>query len=255
MAENRRVVVFSGRCRPEGLPFVRDPTPLVHADLVFLESTYGDRDHRSQEETMQEFHGILARAVREREKVLIPAFAIGRSQEILYRLAELVREGRLPEFPVYLDSPMAIAATRLYGKHQDLFDEEAGALIEPRAVPPRAHRLAIHRDGGRVEGAERELGHGRDHRRVGHVRRRADGPPPAAQPLAAERRGPDRGLPVPGLLGSTARRGSQGGADLRREGRRAGRRPHARRVLGPRRPVRAGRMGRPSRRRPAPDSS
>ena len=78
---------------------------------------------------MQELHDVLARAVREREKVLIPAFAIGRSQEVLYHLAEQVRGGRLPEFPVYLDSPMAIAATRLYAKHQALFDEEAGAMI------------------------------------------------------------------------------------------------------------------------------
>jgi metallo-beta-lactamase family protein len=124
-----RVVVFSGDVGLKGSPILRDPTPLDHADLVFLESTYGDRDHRSQEETVQELHETLARAVREREKVLIPAFAIGRSQEVLYRLAEQVRDGRLPEFPVYLDSPMAIAATRLYAKHQALFDDEAGAMM------------------------------------------------------------------------------------------------------------------------------
>ena len=124
-----RTVVFSGDVGLKGSPILRDPTPLEHADLVFLESTYGDRNHRSQEETVNEFHEILAEAVREREKVLIPAFAIGRSQEILYRLAELFRGGQLPEIPVYLDSPMAIAATRLYSKHQALFDEEAGAMM------------------------------------------------------------------------------------------------------------------------------
>lgn len=124
-----RVLVFSGDVGLKGSPILRDPVPLEHADLVFLESTYGDRDHRSHEETVQEFHEILARALQERAKVLIPAFAIGRSQELLYRLAEQVRGGRLPEVPVYLDSPMAIAATRLYTKYQALFDEEAGARM------------------------------------------------------------------------------------------------------------------------------
>ena len=124
-----RVVVFSGDVGLKGSPILRDPTPLEHADLVFLESTYGDRDHRSSAATLEEFREILAQAVRQREKVLIPAFAIGRSQEILYRLNEQVRGGQLPEFPVYLDSPMAIAATRLYTKHQALFDEEAGAMM------------------------------------------------------------------------------------------------------------------------------
>jgi metallo-beta-lactamase family protein len=124
-----RVVVFSGDVGLKGSPILRDPTPPDRADLVFLESTYGDREHRPQEETMREFREILERAVREGQKVLIPAFAVGRSQEVLYRLAGLVREKQLPEFPVYLDSPMAIAATRLYAKHQSLFDEEASALM------------------------------------------------------------------------------------------------------------------------------
>lgn len=127
--DRERIVVFSGDVGLKGSPIVRDPTPLERADLVFLESTYGDRDHRSQHETVQEFHEILTRAVQERQKVLVPAFAIGRTQEVLYRLAELVRMGQLPEFPVSLDSPMAIAATRLYVRHQELFDEEASALM------------------------------------------------------------------------------------------------------------------------------
>jgi metallo-beta-lactamase family protein len=124
-----RVIVFSGDIGLKGCPIVRDPTPLDHADLVFLESTYGDRNHRSQDETLEEFHAILARAFLEGEKVLIPAFAVGRVQEILYRLAEMVSAGRLPEFPVHLDSPMAIRATRLYAKHCELFDEDARALV------------------------------------------------------------------------------------------------------------------------------
>ena len=124
-AAGERVVVFSGDIGLKGSPIVRDPTPLEHADLVFMESTYGDRDHRSREETLEQFREIVTEAVHERRKILIPSFAIGRAQEILYYLAEMCQEGRIGSLPVALDSPMAIAATKLYAKHQALFDEEA----------------------------------------------------------------------------------------------------------------------------------
>ncbi|MHC4940501.1 MAG: MBL fold metallo-hydrolase RNA specificity domain-containing protein [Planctomycetota bacterium] len=125
----QRTVVFSGDIGPKGVPFLRDPVPLEHADLVFLESTYGGREHRSLTDTVGEFHDIIARALQRRAKVLIPTFAIGRAQQILYHLAELVRTDDLGEFPIYLDSPMAIEATKLYGKHQHLFDVEAKSLM------------------------------------------------------------------------------------------------------------------------------
>jgi metallo-beta-lactamase family protein len=123
-----KTVVFSGDIGPRGAPFLRDPVLPPRADLLFLESTYGDRDHRSLDATVAELHEILARAVRERCVVLIPSFAIGRAQQVLFHIAELVRGGDLPDFPVFLDSPMAIDATALYGKHKDLFDAEARSL-------------------------------------------------------------------------------------------------------------------------------
>jgi metallo-beta-lactamase family protein len=108
-----RVVVFSGDVGLKGSPILRDPAPPDRADLVFLESTYGDRDHRPQDETLREFRAILERAVREGQKVLIPAFAVGRAQEVLYRLAELMRGRQLPEFPVYpVDSRKVAVALR-----------------------------------------------------------------------------------------------------------------------------------------------
>jgi metallo-beta-lactamase family protein len=131
---SRRTIVFSGDLGPRGLPFLRDPTPLERADLVFLESTYGDRDHRPMNGTLREFRSILNEAYKARERVLIPAFAIGRSQQILFHIAELVREGSVPRFPIYLDSPMAIEATFLYRKHQELFDDEAGRLYSSRQL-------------------------------------------------------------------------------------------------------------------------
>jgi metallo-beta-lactamase family protein len=124
-----RFVVFSGDIGPKGIPILRDPTPLERADLVFLESTYGDRDHRSLDATVAEFRDILGQAVRTRERVMIPAFAVGRTQLLLYFIAELIDKKEIPEIPIYLDSPMAIRANALYRKHQELFDRETQGLV------------------------------------------------------------------------------------------------------------------------------
>lgn len=129
-----RTVVFSGDIGQPDVPFLRDPTPLHEADLVFMESTYGDRDHRPLDETVREFQEILKRSVWEKEKVLVPAFAIGRTQQLLYYIAEMIREEKIPSFPTYLDSPMAIKATEVYEKHQHLFDEEATELVSRRQL-------------------------------------------------------------------------------------------------------------------------
>jgi len=131
--DKQRTVVFSGDIGPRDVPFMRNPVLLEKADLVFLESTYGGREHRSLEDTVEEFHDILEGALQKRAKVLIPTFAIGRAQQILFHLAELIRHSDLAEFPIYLDSPMAIKATKLYWDHQDLFDKEATALVAQRA--------------------------------------------------------------------------------------------------------------------------
>jgi metallo-beta-lactamase family protein len=120
-----KVVVFSGDIGPPGLALVRDAQPLRRAHAVFLESTYGDRDHKPLPETLAEFRGILDEAVRRNARILVPAFAVGRTQQILFHLDELFCAGTLQPFPVYLDSPMAIEATRIYQNHPDLLDEEA----------------------------------------------------------------------------------------------------------------------------------
>jgi metallo-beta-lactamase family protein len=122
------VVVFSGDIGPSGMPIIRDPVNFKRADIVFMESTYGDRDNRPLKETLAEFRAIIEDAVQRRSRVLVPAFAVGRSQQIIYHLDELFCSGALKPFPVYLDSPMAIEASRIYRSHPDLFDEEATAL-------------------------------------------------------------------------------------------------------------------------------
>jgi metallo-beta-lactamase family protein len=124
----KKVIVFSGDIGPRGAPLHKDPIPFKHADLVFMESTYGDRDHKSLEETAIEARKIVARAIAAHGKILVPAFAIGRTQLLLYLLAGAFKRKTLSPFPIYVDSPMAIEATNVYRRHVDLFDDEALAM-------------------------------------------------------------------------------------------------------------------------------
>jgi metallo-beta-lactamase family protein len=128
-------ILFSGDLGPTTLPILREFQPPAGADVVFLESTYGDRDHRSYSATISEFEGIVAQVALKRGKMLVPVFAIGRAQQILYHFAEMFRKGVVRTFPVYLDSPMAIDATRVYLRHRDLFDREAQSWMQGGAHP------------------------------------------------------------------------------------------------------------------------
>jgi metallo-beta-lactamase family protein len=122
--KSRKKVVFSGDLGARGMPIVRDPEPFHDADMVIMESTYGDRDHKPLKETLDEATGIITEALRTKGKILVPSFAVGRTQDILYYLGQTFRHGGLPRFPIYLDSPMAIEASRIYMDHPELFDEE-----------------------------------------------------------------------------------------------------------------------------------
>ena len=124
----KRVIAFSGDIGPAGVPLLRDPTPVPRAEIVFLESTYGDRDHRARAETIAEFDSILAEARKTSGKVLIPAFAVGRTQDLIFEMGKLHRAGRFDHASVYIDSPMATDVTQLYKNHCDLWDAEARAI-------------------------------------------------------------------------------------------------------------------------------
>jgi len=124
----KKTIVFSGDIGPSGLAIIQDAVPLHKADLVFMESTYGDRDHKPIQETLAEFRGIIERAVERKARMLVPAFATGRTQQIIYHLEELFCAGKVKPFPIYLDSPMAIQATKIYRSYPDLFDDEARAM-------------------------------------------------------------------------------------------------------------------------------
>jgi metallo-beta-lactamase family protein len=122
-------LVFSGDLGNSGQPIVRDPSIVEEADLLWLESTYGDRLHKSRDETVQELLAILREAIAHQAKVIIPAFAVERTQDIIYTIGQFIREGLLPSLPVYIDSPLAISATEIFKKNSDCFDEETKAIL------------------------------------------------------------------------------------------------------------------------------
>ncbi|NTV01852.1 MAG: MBL fold metallo-hydrolase [Chlorobiaceae bacterium] len=135
--EVRRTLVFSGDIGQYGTPIMNDPSAIGHADYVIVESTYGDRLHRSLEETVSEIGEIIDAAHRDHGNVLIPSFAVGRSQELLYLLGQHYHEWDLPRWQVYLDSPMAIEAGKIYWGHPELWDDEAKLFRkELRRMPP-----------------------------------------------------------------------------------------------------------------------
>ena len=123
-------LLFSGDIgRPNAL-IVRDPEQPPQADYIFMESTYGDRNHKNEATSTEELAEAIAWAHSHREKVIIPAFAVERTQEILYCLHILDKQGKLPnDMPVYVDSPLAIRATEIFSRNQELFDDNARALL------------------------------------------------------------------------------------------------------------------------------
>ena len=123
-------LVMSGDIGHRDSPLLRDPATLTLADSVVMESTYGDRDHRDPVSTLNEFESILREAKATGGKVIVPAFAVGRTQSLIYHIAELDRAGRLPIRAVYVDSPMAWSATELYCRHERILDEATLQLIE-----------------------------------------------------------------------------------------------------------------------------
>jgi len=122
-------LVFSGDVGREEAPILKSPEKLDSADIVIVESTYGDRLHGPYEEARRELRDAVRDTVRRRGKVVIPAFAVGRTQEIVYALNELEAEGDIPEVPVFVDSPLAVNATEVFRMHPEEWDEEVRAFL------------------------------------------------------------------------------------------------------------------------------
>ena len=124
-------IVFSGDIGHAGKPIVRDVTPIDEADFLLVESTYGDRRHKSLTDTMTELESALNETLAAQQgNVIVPAFAVGRTQDLIYLLCDLYRRGRLPPLNIYVDSPMALKATEITLKHTELLDAETRAMFE-----------------------------------------------------------------------------------------------------------------------------
>jgi metallo-beta-lactamase family protein len=122
-----RKLVFSGDLGQPGRPIMNDPTPIEQADVLLVESTYGNREHKSLAQTMDELAYALTDTLRSRRgNVVIPAFAVGRTQEVIHIISELVQQGRVPKHDLYVDSPMALAATKITARHADWKIESDG---------------------------------------------------------------------------------------------------------------------------------
>lgn len=132
-----RKLVFSGDLGQPGRPIVRDPTPIDSADVLVVESTYGNRLHRPLNETIDELVFVIEDTLRRRQgNIIIPAFALGRTQELLHLLLDLCRQGKLPHLQVFVDSPMANKVTEITWQHTEFLDDESRALLSLRRSHP-----------------------------------------------------------------------------------------------------------------------
>ena len=121
-AKSKRLV-FSGDIGRSGLPIIRDPEPPEGADWVLMESTYGNRDHGTVEDSRAKLAQVVRETAARGGRVLVPAFAVGRTQELVYDLHQLAEAGEIPKLPIYIDSPLATKATEVFEKNTNVFDQ------------------------------------------------------------------------------------------------------------------------------------
>jgi metallo-beta-lactamase family protein len=128
-------LVFSGDLGRRGLPILRDPELPGHADYLFMESTYGNRAHGSMKEMHDDLEKVIKEVCARKGKLIIPAFAVGRTQEIVYALNQLHKAARIPEIPIFVDSPLSVHATEVFKLHPECYDEETRHFVEANGDP------------------------------------------------------------------------------------------------------------------------
>ena len=130
-----RTLVFSGDLGRTGAPILRDPSIVSQADYVFVESTYGGRTHESEEDSLTQLERAVNDTVAQQGVLLVPSFAIGRTQEIVWALHHLLDAGRIPKIKLFLDSPMASKASTIYREHTDYYDADTLGLLKKGEGP------------------------------------------------------------------------------------------------------------------------
>lgn len=140
-----RTIVFSGDIGQPGKPLISDPSTFKHADYVIMESTYGERDHARDGNIEDQLEVIIRETVGRGGNVVIPVFAVERAQELMYYISRLVHADRIPDIPIFLDSPMASDVTNIFRKHRHWLDEETRELINSKEPPLQFPGLKITR--------------------------------------------------------------------------------------------------------------
>lgn len=131
-----KTILFTGDLGRKQMPILRDPAPPPPCDVLIIESTYGDRTHdETLEAAKAKAQALVAHAVAHRSKIIVPAFAVGRTQDIVMWIKDLVKEGRIDPLPIYIDSPMALRATEVFRRHPECYDEETYRALTSEGDP------------------------------------------------------------------------------------------------------------------------
>lgn len=131
--EGKRVL-FTGDLGRSNLPIIRDPVIPEKVDVLIMESTYGDRVHRDIENAKKDLEEILKRAIERKGKIIIPSFALERAQEVIYAINSLIINGKIPEIPIYVDSPLTVELTSVFMRHPEYFDKEAYKMLQENHI-------------------------------------------------------------------------------------------------------------------------
>jgi metallo-beta-lactamase family protein len=128
--QQKKHLWFSGDIGRRGMPILRDPVLPEEADVLLMESTYGDKPHNDPEKAYVEMRAIILRTLKRNGKVIIPSFAVGRTQELVYNLHRMSEDGDLPHVPIYVDSPLAVNASKVFRAHPECYDAEMNKLVQ-----------------------------------------------------------------------------------------------------------------------------
>ncbi len=141
-----KTIVFTGDLGRAHVPILRDPYQPRAADVLITESTYGGRTHGDMSRVEDQLAELVSLTARRRGKIIVPSFAVGRTQRIVYSLHGLMNEGRIPEIPIFVDSPLAVRATRVFREHTECYDEEMREQVESGDDPLGFSRLTYVED-------------------------------------------------------------------------------------------------------------
>jgi metallo-beta-lactamase family protein len=126
---------FSGDIGREGMPLIKDPVLPADTDYVMMDCTYGDVPHLNPQAAFDQFRDVIVRTVKRGGKAIVPAFAVGRTQELVYSMHRMRHTGQIPNVPIYVDSPLAVEASDIFQKHPECFDEETHRFSSPDKHP------------------------------------------------------------------------------------------------------------------------